>query len=114
MPLTYLTCTTGTTKKSACKIVWEESHKQAFEKIKKVVAREVLLAYPRFDQPFIIYTDASKYQLGSVITQNNRTLEFYSRKFNSAERRKRCSGGRAGRQAAGGPPPRDAVRHGPA
>ena len=52
-----------------------------------MVAREILLVYPRFDQPFIIYTDSSQYQLGSVITQSGKPLAFYSRKLNSAQRK---------------------------
>ena len=31
-----------------------------------MIAREVLLAYPNFNKPFEIHTDASDYQLGSV------------------------------------------------
>eukprot|EP00804_Cyclotella_cryptica_P011728 CCRYP_011323-RA/>CCRYP_011323-RA protein AED:0.48 eAED:0.49 QI:0/0/0/1/0/0/2/0/77 len=30
------------------------------------------LAYPDYSQGFEIYTDSSKFQLGAVITQNNR------------------------------------------
>ncbi|MDY6959586.1 MAG: ribonuclease H family protein, partial [Halobacteriota archaeon] len=36
--------------------------------------------------PFVIYTDASKVQLGAVITQNEKPIAFYSRKLNSAQR----------------------------
>ena len=42
-------------------------------------------AYPDFSKPFVIYTDASDYQLGSVITQEGRPLAFYSRKLNKAQ-----------------------------
>ena len=33
----------------------------------------------------MIYTDASDYQLGSVITQKGKPLAFYSRKLNKAQ-----------------------------
>jgi hypothetical protein len=39
------------------------------------------LAYPDFTKPFEIYTDASTMQLGSVITQENRPIVFFSRKL---------------------------------
>jgi hypothetical protein len=39
------------------------------------------LAYPDFTKPFEIYTDASTMQLGSVITQGNRPIAFFSRKL---------------------------------
>ena len=35
-------------------------------KIKKVIAREVMLAYPDYNEPFEIFTDASTRQLGAV------------------------------------------------
>ena len=46
-----------------------------------------MLAYPNFSKKFVIHTDASDLQLGSVISQENRPIAFYSRKLNSAQRR---------------------------
>ena len=54
--------------------------------MKKIVSRAVTLAYPDFNKPFVIYTDASDFQLGSVITQEGRPLAFYSRKLNKAQK----------------------------
>ncbi len=39
------------------------------------------MAYPDFTKLFGIYTDASTMQLGSVITQGNRQIAFFSRKL---------------------------------
>ncbi len=39
------------------------------------------MAYIDFTKPFEIYTDASTMQLGSVITQGNRPIAFFSRKL---------------------------------
>ena len=49
--------------------------------MKKIVSREVIMAYPYFSKPFDIYTDDSNRQLGAVITQNNRPIDFYSKKL---------------------------------
>ena len=51
------------------------------------MAKEVTLAYPNFEQPFEIHTDASHYQLGAVISQNGKPIAFYSRKLNDAQTR---------------------------
>jgi RNase H-like domain found in reverse transcriptase/Reverse transcriptase (RNA-dependent DNA polymerase) len=72
---------------SKVKFEWLPTHQLAFDKIKKVIETEALLAYPDFDKPFHIYTDASDCQLGAVIMQDKKSLAFYSRKLNSAQRR---------------------------
>jgi hypothetical protein len=51
-------------------------HQQAFNILKNSLAHEVVLSYPNFLVPFEIYTDASKYQIGSVITQKDESLAF--------------------------------------
>ena len=68
------------------KFVWTDVQQKAFNSIKKVLAREVLLAYPDFNKPFEIYTDSSGYQLGSVVTQEEKPIAFFSRKLNKAQR----------------------------
>jgi len=55
--------------------------------MKRIIARETLLAFPNFNEPFHIYTDASKAQLGAVITQKDKPIAFYSRKLNPAQTR---------------------------
>ena len=62
--------------------------KLRLRQVKCVVACEVLLAYPVFgkeDMPFEIYTNASAYQLGAVLTQNGKPIAYYSRKLNAVQ-----------------------------
>ena len=66
---------------------WGPSQETAFQTAKKIIAREVMLAYPDFSKPFEIHTDASHYQLGAVISQSGKPIAFYSRKLNSAQTR---------------------------
>jgi hypothetical protein len=86
-PLTNLVGECGetkTTKKNKTKKKpwrWESIHQQAFDNVKTTIAKEVVLAYPDFTKLFEIYTDASMMQLGSVITQGNRPITFFSRKL---------------------------------
>jgi hypothetical protein len=64
---------------------WTDVKQQSFDKIKSVVCHKVLLSYPDFNKPFHIHTDASHYQLGAVISQNNCPIAFYSRKLQPAQ-----------------------------
>jgi len=68
------------------KIEWKDEHENAFIALKTMVSKEVILAYPDWTQPFIMHTDASDFQLGAVISQNDKPIAFFSRKLNSAQR----------------------------
>ena len=46
--------------------------------MKRIIARDTLLAYPDFTKKFTIYTDTSNFQLGAVIMQEGQPLAFYS------------------------------------
>ena len=50
---------------------WKDEHQRCFEAIKHVIGREALLGYPDFNAPFEIHTDASKLQLGAVISKRS-------------------------------------------
>jgi hypothetical protein len=64
---------------------WDSIHQQAFDGVKATIAKDVVLAYLDFTKPFEIYTDASTMQLGVVITQNNRSIAFFSRKLSEMQ-----------------------------
>ena len=66
---------------------WTEEHTQAFERMKNVMTKETLLAYPDFSKPFHIHADASKLQCGVCISQDKRPVAFYSRKLKDAQTR---------------------------
>jgi hypothetical protein len=65
---------------------WDEVHQRAFNHIKVIIAREVVLAYPDYSKVFEIYTNALSKQLGAVITQENRPIAFFSRKLSTTQR----------------------------
>ena len=65
---------------------WDDIHQRAFDQVKATICQDVVPAYPDFSKPFAIYTDASATQLGAVITQNNRTLAFFSRKISDSQK----------------------------
>ena len=61
----------------------KDKHQKCFDAIKCVIGREVLLGYLDFNAPFEIHTDASKFQLGAVISQKGKPIAFYSRRLGS-------------------------------
>jgi hypothetical protein len=69
------------------KFNWTDEHQKAFENVKTIICREVMLAFPDFSKPFHIYTDASDKPLGAVFTQDEKSIAFYSRKLDSAQLR---------------------------
>jgi hypothetical protein len=73
--------------KKKVKFKWTTEHQQAFNSIKNSLACEVVLTYLDFSVPFEIYTDTSKYQIGSIITQKDKPLAFYSRKLTDSQMR---------------------------
>jgi len=72
--------------KKHSKIKWTPELETAFQDIKKMIAKETILSYPDWSIPFTVHTDASDYQLGAVISQNNKPIAFFSRKLNKAQR----------------------------
>lgn len=67
-------------------ITWTLCHTKAFEIMKAMMIYDCLLRYPDHNKPFQIYTDASDYQLRSVIMQNGKPVAYYSHKLNSAQK----------------------------
>ena len=66
---------------------WDGKHQKAFDAVKKIISRETLLSYPNFNEPFDIHTDASDLQLGAVISQKGKPIDFYSRQLKPAQTR---------------------------
>lgn len=61
-PLTQLT-------KEDEKFIWIDSQQRAFDDLKAALTSESVLAHPRFDQPFILSTDASDYAISAILSQ---------------------------------------------
>ena len=64
---------------------WDEVHQKSFDLVKATIVQDLVLAYPDYSEPFEIYTEASATQLEALITQKNRPLSFFSRKFSDTQ-----------------------------
>jgi len=76
---------------------WKKDQQDVFEKLKICLITPPILAYPDFDQPFALYTDASTYALGAILSQigedkkehviayASRTLNIHERKYSVIE-----------------------------
>jgi hypothetical protein len=52
---------------------------------KNILTTEPVLAYPDFEKPFEVTTDASNYAIGAILSQDNHPLCYASRTLNPAE-----------------------------
>ncbi len=80
--LAPLTAQTGAPKKGEKPPLfeWTPDFQQAFDQMKSLLAADVLCAYPGHNKPFHIFTDASDYQLGACIVQEDKPVAYYSKK----------------------------------
>ncbi len=81
---------TKTTKKNKAKTKpwrWDPIHQQAFDNNEATIAKETVLAYLDFLNPFEIYTDASATQLRAVIAWDNRPIILFIRKLSEMQQK---------------------------
>ena len=64
---------------------WGAAEQKDFELAKEMLTEHATLAFPDFERPFDLYTDASDRQLGATLVQDGKPLGFYTRKLNSAQ-----------------------------
>jgi hypothetical protein len=76
--LAPITAKTGAPKKGvkAPPFEWTPEMQKAFDQMKALIAADVLCAYPDHNKPFKIYTDASNYQLGACLIQDDRPVAY--------------------------------------
>ena len=68
---------------------WSQECESAFQTLKEKLSTSPILAYPRVGQEFVLDTDASKYGIGAVLSQEHdgheRVVAYASRTLNRAE-----------------------------
>ena len=77
--------------------LWGQSQQESFDHLKQLLTCVPVLAFPDFNQEFILETDASGKGLGGILAQNqpdgfnipiayaSRTLQQHKRKYSATE-----------------------------
>jgi RNase H-like domain found in reverse transcriptase len=55
--------------KKDVKFIWTEQCEEAFDTLKKALTSAPILAFPKFNRPFILATDSSDFSIGYVLSQ---------------------------------------------
>ena len=67
------------------KILWNDALKSPFKELKHMVSAYILITYPDWIIPFIVHTYASDKQLGAAIINNNKPIDFFSRRLSKLQ-----------------------------
>lgn len=80
----------GALLSSRTPVQWTCEHQSILEQLINTLSHPPVLAYPDFEQPFVLHTDASEQGLGAVLYQRQdgkmRTIAFGSRTLSPAEK----------------------------
>ena len=75
---------------SSLKIAWAKQHQTVLEKLIDHLITPPVMAYPDYQRPYIVHTDASKDGLGAVLYQKQeetvRVIAYASRSLTNAEK----------------------------
>lgn len=86
-------------------VKWTEKHQETLCKLIDMLANPPVLAYPDFELPFVLHTDASDKGLGAVLYQNQggrlRVIGYGSRTLTPAEKNYRLRQTRVSRPKVG-------------
>jgi hypothetical protein len=75
---------TALTRKNA-RFVWTDKCEQCFQELKRQLVTALVLALPTESGNFVVYSDASKKDLGCVLMQNDNVIAYASRQLKPYE-----------------------------
>jgi len=78
---------TNLLKKSSGTYEWGEACNEAFETLKGILVKVLMLKLPDFDKDFEIHSNASDFAIGRVPMQDGRLVTFESKKLSETDRR---------------------------
>ena len=73
-------------KRSSPPIIWNKKAEEAFEELKKRLTSDIILHYPDYSKPFLLYTDSSGIATGGCLMQSSdqnilRPILYFSKKL---------------------------------
>ncbi len=74
-------------KKSFGTYEWDEACNEAFETLKGILVKALVLKLPDFNKDFEMHSDASNFVIGGVLMQDGRPMAFESKKLSETKRR---------------------------
>jgi hypothetical protein len=78
---------TNLLKKSGRTYKWDGACDEAFETLKGILVKALVLKLPDFDKDFEIHSDASNFVIGGVLVQEGRLMAFKSKKLSETKQR---------------------------
>jgi hypothetical protein len=78
---------TNLLNKSSETYEWDGACNEAFETLKGILVKTLVLKLPDFDKDFEIHSDASDFAIEGVLVQDGRSVAFESKKLNKMDRR---------------------------
>jgi hypothetical protein len=71
-----------TVKKRHKSFHWTEEAEKGFNLLKKKITEQPILVFPYFSKTFQVRCDTSGFAIGAVLTQDDRTITYFSEKMN--------------------------------
>ena len=71
---------------------WSPQHQEAFELLKHALMSDNIMAHPKPDQPYLLYTDACEYAIGAILCQLDdkgieRPVVYLSKQLSTTQRK---------------------------
>ncbi len=76
---------TNLLKKSSKTYEWDEACNGAFETLKGILVKALMLKLPDFDKDFEIHSNAFDFVIGGILVQDGRSVAFENKKLSETE-----------------------------
>jgi hypothetical protein len=64
---------------------WTEEAEKSFNQLKRKITEQPILVLPDFQKTFQVKCDGSGFAIGAVLSQDNRSIEYFSEKLNEVK-----------------------------